>query len=111
MKYLLFLFVAGLFFPFQHSTAQSLAINTDGSAANVSALLDVKSNTKGILIPRMSRAERNAIASPAAGLLIFQNGPDSIGFYYYTGSEWTWILANHNAGTTAWKPTGNMGTR
>lgn len=111
MKYLLFLFVAGLFFPFQHSTAQSLAINTDGSAANVSALLDVKSNTKGILIPRMSRAERNAIASPAAGLLIFQNGPDSIGFYYYTGSEWTWILANHNADTTAWKPTGNMGTR
>lgn len=31
---------------------QSLAVNTDGSTANTSALLDVKSTTKGILIPR-----------------------------------------------------------
>ncbi|MFN8305800.1 MAG: hypothetical protein U0T79_03415 [Ferruginibacter sp.] len=42
--------------------AQSVAINTDGSTANTSAILDVKSNTKGILIPRMSKA--NEPASP-----------------------------------------------
>lgn len=28
-----------------------------------------------------------------------------------SGTAWTWILANHNADTTAWRPTGNMGTR
>ncbi|MBL0144775.1 MAG: hypothetical protein IPP48_02480 [Chitinophagaceae bacterium] len=38
--------------------AQSLAINTDGSAANSSAMLDVKSTTKGMLIPRMTKAQK-----------------------------------------------------
>lgn len=111
MKYRIICFVVILILTSNQLFSQSVAINTDGSTANASALLDVKSNTKGILIPRMSRAERNAIATPAAGLLIFQSGPDSIGFYYYTGTAWSWILANDNADTTAWKPTGNMGTR
>jgi len=90
--------------------SQSFAINTDGSAANASALLDVKSTLKGMLIPRMSRTERNAIASPATGLLIFQNSPDSIGFYYYNGTAWTWILSNANSDLLAWKTGGNSGT-
>ena len=110
MKYLIFLFVAGLFLSFQHSNAQSLAINTDGSTANASALLDVKSTDKGILIPRMTRTERNAIVSPATGLLIFQTAPDSIGFYYYNGTNWTWMFSNSNTDTLAWRTGGNTGT-
>ncbi len=90
--------------------SQSVAINTDGSTANASAMLDVKSTLKGMLIPRMSRTERNAIASPATGLIIFQNAPDSIGLYYYNGSGWTWILANSNSDTLAWRTGGNTGT-
>ncbi|MFN8244028.1 MAG: hypothetical protein U0X40_08255 [Ferruginibacter sp.] len=90
--------------------AQSLAVNTDGSTANASALLDVKTTVKGVLIPRMSRAERNAIAAPATGLLIFQNAPDSTGFYYYNGSGWTWLFANANADSLAWRTGGNTGT-
>ena len=64
--------------------AQSVAINTDGSPPDHSAILDVKSTVKGVLIPRMCKTEKNAIVSPATGLLIFQNAPDSVGFYYYT---------------------------
>ena len=90
--------------------AQSVAINTDGTTANTSALLDVKSTAKGVLIPRMSRTERNAIASPATGLLIFQNGPDSIGFHYYDGTKWTWIVSNSNTDSLAWRTAGNTGT-
>ncbi len=93
-----------------HNTGfgQSLAINTDGSTATASSLLDVKSTDKGVLIPRMSRIERNAIATPATGLLIFQNAPDSVGFYYYSGSTWLWLAtANDNQG---WLTTGNTGT-
>ncbi|MBU9936793.1 MAG: hypothetical protein KTQ13_09085, partial [Ferruginibacter sp.] len=83
MKTVFFYFLLVIvFFTPGNSTAQSFAINTDGSTANASALLDVKSTDKGMLVPRMSKAQRNAIATPATGLLVFQNAPDSIGFYY-----------------------------
>ncbi len=110
MKYSYIITLILLFFCAATASAQSLAINTDGSTANTSALLDVKSNTKGILIPRMSRAERDAIASPATGLLIFQTSPDSVGYHYYDGSNWAWMFGNSNADSLAWKATGNTGT-
>ncbi|MBK8611589.1 MAG: hypothetical protein IPL84_17030 [Chitinophagaceae bacterium] len=87
---------------------QSLAINTDGSTANPSALLDIKSTTKGLLIPRMNKTERNAILTPATGLLVYQTAPDSAGFYYHNGTTWKW-LSNPDS-ETAWKLTGNSGT-
>lgn len=90
--------------------AQSLAINTDGSTANASSLLDVKSTNKGMLIPRMTRTERNAIAAPATGLLIYQTGPDTVGFHFFDGTRWNLIISNNNADTMAWKTGGNSGT-
>ena len=48
-----------------------VAINIDGSTPNNSAILDLKSNNKGFLPPRMTRAELNAIASPANGLIVY----------------------------------------
>ena len=94
----------------QHSFTQSLAINTDGSTANASALLDVKSTTKGMLIPRMLKSEKNAIAAPATGLLVYQTAPDSIGFHYYDGAAWIWILGSPALNAQAWKINGNSGT-
>ncbi len=46
-------------------------INTDNSTPNASAILDVKSTTKGLLPPRMTKSQRDAISTPAAGLLVF----------------------------------------
>ena len=54
------------------------------TSPNASALLEVKSTKKGVLIPRMTNTQRNAIASPAQGLLIFQTDKGA-GFYYYNG--------------------------
>jgi hypothetical protein len=68
---------------------QSVAINTDGSAPNSSALLDIKSTTKGLLMPRMTSAQRSAIVSPAQGLAVFDITTNS--FWYYNGSAWTEI--------------------
>lgn len=48
-----------------------VSINSDGSQPNPSAMLDVKSTTKGFLPPRMTRAEINAIVSPVNGLMVF----------------------------------------
>ncbi len=92
------------------ASSQSLSVNSDGSTADASAVLDIKSTTKGLLIPRMSRTERNAIATPATGLLIFQNAPDSMGYYYYNGTAWTWLISNANADSLAWRTRGNAGT-
>ncbi|MBK8785278.1 MAG: hypothetical protein IPN43_01995 [Chitinophagaceae bacterium] len=106
MKSLFFVFFSVLFF--SNANAQSLAINTDGSTANASSILDVKSTAKGMLIPRMNKTERNAIGLPATGLIVFVNAPDTVGFSYYNGSSWIWIASgNYATDTTAWKLTGN----
>ena len=63
-----------------------------------SAMLDVVSNSKGVLITRMTQKDKNAISSPATGLLIYQT--DIVpGFYYYTGSEWKFLTPGF-AGTS-----------
>ncbi len=74
--------------------AQSVSINTDGSAPNASALLDVKSTNKGMLVPRMTSAQRTTISSPAPGLLVFDNTTES--FWFYTTSGWTELIAGNS---------------
>jgi hypothetical protein len=73
---------------------QSLAINTDGSTANASAMLDVKSTTKGLLIPRMTTAQRTAIGSPATGLQVYDTDLNLL--HFYNGSSWTALTAGTN---------------
>lgn len=103
-----FLCVAIVVFAFlQNSKAQSLAINASGATANASSILDVQSTTKGMLIPRMTKTQKNAIATPAIGLLVYQALPDSVGFHYYSGSQWIWL---NSIGGNDWKLTGNAGT-
>jgi hypothetical protein len=68
----LILLTSGVFIAlFVH--AQNVAVNNDGSSADVSAMLDIKSTDKGILIPRVTVAQRNAITNPAKGLLVMQH--------------------------------------
>lgn len=50
-----------------------VAVNTDGAAPDASSMLDIKSTSKGVLLPRMTLIQRSAIASPANGLMIYQN--------------------------------------
>ncbi len=63
-----------------------VAVNTDGSAADGSAMLDVTSTDAGILIPRMTSTQRDNIASPATGLLVYVSTDNH--FYFYSGSAW-----------------------
>ena len=74
-----------LFFLTLYSYSQ-VSINTDGSQPDSSSVLDIKSTTKGMLIPRMSSSQRNAISTPATGLLVYDN--DSHNFWYYNGFGW-----------------------
>jgi hypothetical protein len=63
-----------------------VSINTDGADPDGSAMLDIQSTTKGMLVPRMSDVERDAIANPATGLMVFVNTDSS--FYYFDGTAW-----------------------
>ncbi len=92
------LFVATLFALAGSVNAQSVGINSDGSAPNSSALLDVNSTTKGFLTPRMTAAQIALISSPATGLLVYQTD-DTTGFYYFNGTNWTLVGTGNSSGT------------
>ncbi|MEO6230685.1 MAG: FG-GAP repeat protein [Ferruginibacter sp.] len=68
------------------ANAQSVGINTDGSLPNASAQLDVKSTAKGVVIPRMTTNERNAIANPAVGLFVYDLSEKTL--YMFDGVQW-----------------------
>lgn len=103
MKYF---FTLAIILTFASSTlfAQSVSVNSDGSAADASAMLDVKSTSSGFLAPRMTEAQRGAISSPATGLMLYQtNGTP--GYYYYNGSAWTQF--GTASGASQWTTTGS----
>ncbi|QDK37059.1 hypothetical protein [Bdellovibrio sp. NC01] len=57
-----------------------------GTTPNANALLDLSSTSKAFLPPRMTRAQRNAIPSPASGMMIFNTDDGTVD--YYAGSAW-----------------------
>ncbi len=84
------------------STTAQVAINTDGSNPSNSSMLDIKSDTAGVLIPRMTAVQRDAINQPANGLMVYVNTDSS--FYYYNGSQWTKIIN----GKSIWEKLGEV---
>ena len=66
--------------------AQNVSISTDASAPHASAILDIKSNNKGLLIPNMSSAQRNDIVGPATGLLVYDLDKKTI--FMWAGNGW-----------------------
>jgi hypothetical protein len=89
----------------QNTFPSTGAVGIGTTTPNSSSLLEIKSTTKGILIPRMTLVQRNAIATPATGLLIFQTN-NTPGFYYYSGTAWTAVTPK----AKDWLLTGNAGT-
>src|ERR1044071_1415387 len=84
MRLILFFLLTGCLHGYVYS--QGVAINTDGSNANASSILDIKSADKGILTPRMTTTQRNAIVNPERGLLVFDTDKGS--FFFYDGVKW-----------------------
>lgn len=84
----------------------NVAINNNGAAPNPYAILDVQSTLKGLLIPRMTEAERNGIALPAQGLTVYVTAPDAEeGFWYYEAGVWTRLMPG-----SPWTLSGNAAT-
>jgi len=91
------------------SFAQNIGINADGSRPNSNAILDIKSGTKGLLIPRMDSLARNAIPN-TKGLLVYDISTDN--FWYNTGKGWECIPNDKDRGKggDAWLLKGNGNT-
>jgi hypothetical protein len=83
-----------------NNNANGVSINTDDSYPDSSAILDIKSVDKGILIPRISRFNRPV--SPATGLLIYQIDQNP-GFYFYDGTAWKILGSSPSARIAASK--------
>jgi hypothetical protein len=61
------------------------------SSPNASAILDAQSTTKGVRMPNMTTTQKNAIASPAAGLIVFDTTLAKL--CVYSGAAWETITS------------------
>ena len=75
-----------------YNYAQNLGISADGSMPDNSAILDIKSTTGGLLIPRMTTTERNAISNPAQSLIIYNLTTKCVEIY--ESNQWQTIWCN-----------------
>lgn len=63
--------------------SNQIGVNT---SPNSKAALDISSTTLGVLFPRLTTTQMNAISSPPTGLYIFNT--DTVALFKYTGSAW-----------------------
>ena len=91
MKYILLLLFTTTIF-------SQIGINTE--TPDSSSELDISSTDGGILIPRMTNAQRDGISTPAEGLMIYQTNAIK-GFYYFDGSSWKAVDTNGLDGVSA----------
>lgn len=99
---------------FIFSLASYAQVGIGTTSPDASAILDLSSSSKGILIPKMSETEKTSITAPAEGLMVYQTNADR-GFWFYNGTNWVkfsfvgsggnvthWhgILANHDGAST-----------
>jgi hypothetical protein len=69
--------------------AQNVGIGT--RTPHSSAILDIADTSRGLLIPRMTAAQRQAIVNPVQGLMVYQTDGSS-GYYFFTGGQWQSLL-------------------
>jgi len=82
-------------------------VGVNASTPNASSTLDVSSTTKGMLIPRMTTTQRQAITSPAQSLLVFDTTDSR--FYFYNAGNWYAVNAlDRLAGSNNITHTGNL---
>jgi hypothetical protein len=101
-KNLLLLFFIVL--AFTQAQAQSVGIAATASTPDASSILDVKSTTKGMLIPRMTTTEKNAIPAKATGLMVYDNTLNQ--FSYWNGTAWVNVAGGSGA-ASQWTTNGN----
>ncbi|MEZ4849530.1 MAG: tail fiber domain-containing protein [Bacteroidia bacterium] len=97
-----------IFLIFPLSLSAQVGINGTNSDPDPSAMLDVQSTDKGLLMPRMTTAQRDSITSPATGLIIYNL--DNTGFQSWNGTAWVNISSPwKQSGDSVYYNAGNVG--
>jgi len=76
------------------AAAEGMALGGD---KDDSAIMDMTSTTQGVLAPRMTNAQKEAISSPATGLLVYDTDDDALNYYCSTSSQWCPISNSSHA--------------
>ncbi len=79
-----------------YSAYSQIGIGT--TTVDPSAMLQVESTNRGILIPRMTAAQRTVIANPAEGLMVYQTDGAQKGFWYFSSGQWTPMVPANSIG-------------
>ncbi|TVR82249.1 MAG: hypothetical protein EA412_01915 [Chitinophagaceae bacterium] len=87
-----------LFLMISLQTIAQVSINSDGSSPDPSSMLDVKSDDRGFLPPRLSTAQRDAIVNPAAGLQIYNTDTECLNYADNSG-QWLEVCGTNTACT------------
>ncbi len=88
-------FSAAIIFISASSSAQGVAININGASSDASAMLDISSHDKGLLIPRLRTIERTSMPVLAQGLIVYDIDTKSI--WYYDAGSWKEVLNSGGA--------------
>ena len=92
---LIFIIIIFSIFFVNKSYSQGVGISDAAITPDASSMLEIRSTSKGVLVPRMTTTNRTAITSPANGLLVYDTDLQS--FYYYN-SGWKSIYSSSNSG-------------
>ena len=102
----IYVFVCIVLSTFLSIAQNGIAINSDGSAPDPSAILDVKSTSRGLLMPRLTSSQRLGINAPASGLIVFQY-TNSLqyprGFYVYDFDAWKLLAKADDIPAAGWQ--------
>ncbi len=101
------LFIIIIFLLHTLPTQAQVAVNLHGDQPDGSAMMDIQSTDKGLLVPRMVitdvDSDQTPVENPAEGLMIFNTGStDEIptGFYYWAGGKWNGVTTGESIFTT-----------
>ena len=89
--------LAALHFGAGTATGQGLGLNN--ATPHASSILDLTADNRGLLIPRMTEAQKDAIVAPATSLMIYQTDGADPGFHFYTGTAWEQLGAPFRGNT------------
>ena len=92
------------------SQTENVGVNTTSPDNSAALHVTYITTPKGVLVPRMTTAQRATVPTPANGLLIFNTDNNRFEVYDLAATSWRGLLTNANVGTAAWARTGNSGT-